>query len=168
MAAHQLSSHIMSLKMIPAGQVDAGVWFVRDRSDLWYPPCPQASSDEHGKSTGEQSDDEEEDARHQAMVEAVSGGTSKRKRKRTDVVVTEAYPESEYNLNPMAASAGVSNHWSSKAIVTSWWPHPQACFAECLLAVPDYFPSFALVDKLDFKYLLHPVRCWQLSPILLC
>lgn len=128
---------------------------------------PQDSSGEHGKSTGEQSDDEEEDARHQAMLEAVSGGTGKRKRKRTDVVVTEAYPESEYNLNPMAASAGVPNHWSSKAFVISWGPHQQACFAGCLLAVPCV-PSFALVDKLGFKISLHPVRNWQLSPILLC
>lgn len=40
------------------------------------------------------------------MLEAVSGGTGKRKRKGPDTVVTEAYPESEYNLNPLAASAG--------------------------------------------------------------
>ena len=63
----------------------------------------QDFSDESDQSARECSEDE----KRRAMLEAVSGGGGGgRKRKRRDTVVTEAYPESEYNLNPMAASAG--------------------------------------------------------------
>ena len=123
MLIHACSSVIFaltSLETTPAGHVDAGFGSCMVVLTFGVPLGLQDSSDEQGQSTGEQSDEEDEDARHQAMLEAVSGGAGKRKRKRTDVVVTEAYPESEYNLNPMAASAGMPIPWSSKAIVMIW------------------------------------------------
>ncbi|EFJ43959.1 hypothetical protein VOLCADRAFT_121361 [Volvox carteri f. nagariensis] len=73
--------------------------------------------DEDGDMNGSEDDEEgdEGDERHRAMLRDVLGATAAagsggaRKRARRDAnaaVVSEAYPESEYNLNPGAASAG--------------------------------------------------------------
>lgn len=55
-----------------------------------------------GGSSGEEEDEEAAAARHAAMLEAVttSGGAAaaRKRRKAREVVVTEAYPESAYNL----------------------------------------------------------------------
>ncbi|GLC47246.1 hypothetical protein PLESTF_000895000 [Pleodorina starrii] len=63
---------------------------------------------------GGDGDGDEDDERHRAMLEDIlgaadGGGGGARKRARRNpnaAVVSEAYPESEYNLNPGAASAG--------------------------------------------------------------
>jgi U3 small nucleolar RNA-associated protein 14 len=54
--------------------------------------------DEAGAAASE--DEEAEEERHAAMLQAVTGGAGRagRKRKRERDVVTEVYPESEYNL----------------------------------------------------------------------
>lgn len=74
---------------------------------------------------GEDSDDDE---RHTAMLADIRGGDEAgRKRKRRDVVVSEAYPESEYNLNPVSATTGAAAGlvllrrlgWDSAAHVSS-------------------------------------------------
>jgi U3 small nucleolar RNA-associated protein 14 len=56
---------------------------------------------------GAAGDDSEDERRHAAMLADVrAAGGANRKRKRRDVLISEAYPESEYNLNPAAASGG--------------------------------------------------------------
>lgn len=64
------------------------------------------SSEEEGLGGGseeegsEEEEEEEDAAAHAAMLEAVTGGgaAARRRRKAKEVVVTEAYPESAYNL----------------------------------------------------------------------
>ncbi|KAK9806336.1 hypothetical protein WJX72_010623 [[Myrmecia] bisecta] len=53
----------------------------------------------------EEGAEEEDEAKHQAMLDAVRGKDVQR-RKRREVVISEAYPESEYNLQPSVLSAG--------------------------------------------------------------
>ncbi|GFR45758.1 hypothetical protein Agub_g7173 [Astrephomene gubernaculifera] len=65
--------------------------------------------EEDGEDEGEDEDDERHRAMLREVLEAAEGGTGSRKKARRDpnaAVVSEAYPESEYNLNPGAASAG--------------------------------------------------------------
>lgn len=68
-------------------------------------PCmfvTQDHSEDEAAAAGSDSDDER---RHAAMLADVrAAGDGNRKRKRRDVLMSEAYPESEYNLNP--ASGG--------------------------------------------------------------
>lgn len=71
--------------------------------------CQDLSEDEGGTRTGADAGDEDsdDDERHAAMLADIRGGdASGRKRKRRDAVISEAYPESEYNLNPVSATAG--------------------------------------------------------------
>ena len=50
----------------------------------------------------------EDDERYRNMLESATGSSEPRaaRKRRHDVLVTEAYPESEFNLNPNAATAG--------------------------------------------------------------
>ena len=64
----------------------------------------QDHSEDEAAAAGGDSDDER---RHAAMLADVrAAGDAGRKRKRRDVLMSEAYPESEYNLNPASASGG--------------------------------------------------------------
>ncbi|KAI3427018.1 hypothetical protein D9Q98_006960 [Chlorella vulgaris] len=89
----------------------------RDEMDELFGDSPSGSSQEEdgqdgsasGDDAGSGEEDEEGDeaaaARHAAMLEAVTGGgaaAARRKRRVKEVVVTEAYPESAYNLAPSA------------------------------------------------------------------
>ena len=76
---------------------------------------PEALSAELSDGEPSSDDDEDEgevedDERYRDMLAAVTGGEGRpavvARKRRHDVLVSEAYPESEFNLNPNAATAG--------------------------------------------------------------
>ena len=80
---------------------------------------------------GEPSSDDDEgevedDERYRDMLAAVTGGEGRpavvARKRRHDVLVSEAYPESEFNLNPNAATAGAYTFPPSflNSIVSTW------------------------------------------------
>jgi hypothetical protein len=98
----------------------------------------QDHSEDEAAAAGSDSDDER---RHAAMLADVrAAGDGNRKRKRRDVLMSEAYPESEYNLNP--ASGGEAA-----------WLRPCPCWpshcATCRALVPPAPPVHRIVDKWD-------------------
>ena len=94
-----------------------------------------SSGEEEGAGEGSEGSEGEEDgeaaaARHAAMLAAVSGrggaaAGAKRKGQRREVVVTEAYPESEYNLGERG--------WRAARRPDPWWAArpPGASAAVC-------------------------------------
>lgn len=106
------------------------IWEVQEGEDDWWdaeepPPegdAPDAAGDAGPPSDGEpdfsddSADDEgsepEDDERYRDMLAAATGGgggeRGAARKRRHDVLVTEAYPESEFNLNPNAATAGAA------------------------------------------------------------
>lgn len=58
------------------------------------------------------------------MLADIRSAAAGSKRKRRDVMVSEAYPESEYNLNPASASAGEAAEFQpifSLAATVPWY-----------------------------------------------
>eukprot|EP01018_Ginkgo_biloba_P014744 Gb_36334 [translate_table: standard] len=71
----------------------------------------QSEEEEEEEEEEEDDDDEEDGERHQRMLQAVTGMSSdafEGKKRRKKVVVSETYPESEYNLDKKASGANES------------------------------------------------------------
>jgi hypothetical protein len=69
------------------------------------PLCMVVTQDRPEDEAADAGSDSDDERRHAAMLADVrAAGDGNRKRKRRDVLMSEAYPESEYNLNP--ASGG--------------------------------------------------------------
>lgn len=104
---------------------------VQEGEDDWWdaeePPLVQQQSTEpqsmeasgaelsdEEPSSDEEEDELQDDERYRDMMAAVTGGQDRPavvgRKRRNDVLVSEAYPESEYNLNPNAATAGAFPH----------------------------------------------------------
>lgn len=74
-------------------------------------PGPSDGDAELSDDSADEGMEPEDDDRYRDMLAAATGGSSEpraARKRRHDVVVTEAYPESEFNLNPNAATAGTA------------------------------------------------------------
>lgn len=106
------------------------------------PPSPalrQGASVEEGGSGDEDEDEEDEEelgaeeaaadaAAHQAMLEAVTGkggaAAERRRRRAREVVVTEAFPESAYNLPAAGGREGLGGVAAVPGMEGLWWLAP--------------------------------------------
>lgn len=141
-----------------------------------------ASGDDAGSGEEDEEGDEAAAARHAAMLEAVTGGgaaAARRKRRVKEVVVTEAYPESAYNLAPSGkllpecACMCVCVCVCRPPAATSAGPHntaharwQQASRASCMRAAPSF--QHLAAAKAALPSLAHPASQHAPHPPLPC
>ena len=104
----------------------------------------QDRSEDEAADAGSDSDDER---RHAAMLADVrAAGDGNRKRKRRDVLMSEAYPESEYNLNP--ASGGGGRQVAPLCLIVIAVPPALCQFSMAMRTLASPVPVW-IVDQLD-------------------